>query len=69
VGAGLGFLLTFWTSILHFLVGYEGNMSITFIMPLSALGAYIAGVIVSRFTKEREGVASPESDAPVTNPT
>ena len=69
VGAFLGFLLTFWTNILHFLLGYEGNMSITFIMPLSALGAYIAGVIVSRYTKEREGTDAPERVLHTGNPT
>lgn len=53
VGASLGFLLTFWASIVQFVTGQESNMSVTFIMPLSALGAYIAGVLVSRFTRER----------------
>jgi SSS family solute:Na+ symporter len=59
VGAGLGFLLTFWSSIVYFFTGHASSMSITFIMPLSALGAYIAGVVVSRFTKERQGTDSP----------
>ncbi len=52
-GASLGFVLTFWKDIVHLLTGAESNMSITFIMPLSALGAYTAGVVVSQCTKTR----------------
>lgn len=53
VGALMGFLLTFWHPIVHAITGSESTMSITFIMPLSALAAYLSGVIVSRFTRER----------------
>jgi SSS family solute:Na+ symporter len=59
VGALMGFLLTFWHPIVHALTGAESNMSITFIMPLSALAAYTAGVLVSRVTPEREGANDP----------
>lgn len=53
-GAGLGFTLTFWNDIVRFLTGADSHISITFIMPLSALGAWCAGVVVSRFTPERD---------------
>ena len=53
VGASLGFLLTFWNQIVHTITGIDSHMSITFIMPLSAIGAFTAGVVVSRFTRER----------------
>jgi Na+/proline symporter len=59
VGATLGYTLAFWNHIVEFLTSNESHMSITFIMPLSALGAYTAGVVVSRYTKVREGTDSP----------
>jgi SSS family solute:Na+ symporter len=54
VGAFMGFTLTFWKQIVHLVTGAESDMSITFIMPISALAAYISGVVVSRFTPERK---------------
>lgn len=53
-GATLGIVLTFWQDIVRLVTGTESSMSITFIMPLSALGAYLAGALVSRFTPERQ---------------
>jgi ATP/ADP translocase len=50
----MGFTLTFWKQIVHLVTGAESDMSITFIMPISALAAYISGVVVSRFTPERK---------------
>ncbi len=47
-GATLGILLTFWNPIIHFFTGNDSSVSITFIMPISAIGAFIAGVIASR---------------------
>lgn len=47
MGAFLGVLLTFWNPIMRLITGGESSLSITFIMPLSALGAYVAGVSVS----------------------
>jgi len=61
-GATLGFTLAFWNDIVQFLTGNESHMSITFIMPLSALGAYTAGVVVSQFTEVREGIDSSPRD-------
>ena len=46
-GAFLGILLTFWQPIFRVVTGEESSMSITFIMPLSALGAFAAAVSVS----------------------
>lgn len=46
-GAFLGILLTFWQPIFRAVTGEESTMSITFIMPLSALGAFTAGYLVS----------------------
>lgn len=54
-GALLGVLLTFWKPIVHVVTGVESNVSITFIMPLSALGAVAAGVIVSHLSRLRTG--------------
>jgi len=47
-GAALGVLLTFWNPIVRLLTGNESTLSITFIMPISAIGAYATGVLVSR---------------------
>ena len=52
-GAALGALLTFWQPLVRMVTGMESDVSITFIMPLSALGAFTAGVIASRITQVR----------------
>ncbi|MBX3178544.1 MAG: sodium/solute symporter [Candidatus Hydrogenedentes bacterium] len=46
-GAFLGIVLTFWQPLYHALTGSESDVSITFIMPLSAAGAFAAGVLGS----------------------
>ncbi len=47
-GAFLGALLTFWQPLVYWLTGAESHLSFTFIMPVSAAGAFIAGVVVSQ---------------------
>jgi solute:Na+ symporter, SSS family len=59
VGGTLSILMTFWEKIIFFLSGAESSFSFTFIMPASALCAFAAGVVVSRFTKPRSKESTP----------